>query len=220
MPTPAQARAQMTVPETPSSAMAATAQVLQQRLKQVSLAAGAPGGPGRFEDNTPSRRATKSRRVALQGAGGGLSAWLRVPCAVVVPDADSHALVYMSFNTWLTIRDCNNAFASSFLAKACSDLCPVCVRPPYMAIGVPSLGAAFGGPAGGASASSDDVLSVAESLFRKIRCAVAMQYAPSTLKSTFLDPMHDRLALEVALELFARSDAEFGAMFSGALGED
>ncbi len=102
MPTPAQARAQMTVPETPSSAMAATAQVLQQRLKQVSLAAGAAGGPGRFEDNTPSRRATKSRRMALQGAGGGSSAWLRTPHAVAplrsrLPVANGHGLMYMSF---------------------------------------------------------------------------------------------------------------------------
>ncbi|KAG2498836.1 hypothetical protein HYH03_003029 [Edaphochlamys debaryana] len=121
------------------------AEVLNERLKAVQLAPGA-GGPGRFEDNTPSRRATKSRRMALQEAerkqAGGL------------------------------------------------------------AIGV--------GP------SSDDVVAAAESLFRKIRCAVATQYAPATLKSTFLDPMTERLALEVSLDMFARSDADFGGMFSAA----
>ncbi|KAG2439371.1 hypothetical protein HXX76_004729 [Chlamydomonas incerta] len=124
------------------------AEVLNERLKAVQLGGGvgAPGGPGRFEDNTPSRRATKSRRVALQNAGG--------------------------------------------------------------------MGGMLAG--GGASSSSDDVVSASEALFRKIRLAVATQYAPATLKSTFLDPMTDRLGLEVSLELFARSDGDFGAMFSAA----
>lgn len=73
---------------------------------------------------------------------------------------------------------------------------------------------------GGSSVGStaEDVLSAAESLFRKIRCAVATQYAPATLKSTFLDPMTDKLALEISLDLFARSDADFGGMFSGKAG--
>ncbi|KAG2453440.1 hypothetical protein HYH02_001663 [Chlamydomonas schloesseri] len=123
------------------------AEVLNERLKAVQLGggAGAPGGPGRFEDNTPSRRATKSRRVALQNAGG--------------------------------------------------------------------MGGVL---AGGGASSSDDVVSASEALFRKIRLAVATQYAPATLKSTFLDPMTDRLGLEVSLDLFARSDSDFGAMFSAA----
>lgn len=56
---------------------------------------------------------------------------------------------------------------------------------------------------------------MAEGLFRKIRCAVATQYAPATLKSTFLDPMTEKLALDVSLDLFGRSDVDFGAMFSG-----
>lgn len=86
MPTPGPARVQMTVPETPSSA--ATAQVLNERLKAVQLGGGvgAPGGPGRFEDNTPSRRATKSRRVALQNGGARGPAELhwpsQTPCRV------------------------------------------------------------------------------------------------------------------------------------------
>ncbi|GIL90632.1 hypothetical protein Vretifemale_18411 [Volvox reticuliferus] len=153
MPTPGPVRVQMTVPETPSFAISAAAQVLNDRLKAVHLASAA--GPGRFEDNTPSRRATKSRRVALQ--------------------QNSERL-----------------------------------RP---------AGAGNGASEGGNSVGSsyDDVISAAESLFRKIRCAVATQYAPATLKSTFLDPMTDRLALEVSLDLFARTDADFGSMFSGAV---
>ncbi|GIL90629.1 hypothetical protein Vretimale_15765 [Volvox reticuliferus] len=129
-----------------------SAEVLNDRLKAVHLASAA--GPGRFEDNTPSRRATKSRRVALQ--------------------QNSERL-----------------------------------RP---------AGAGNGASEGGNSVGSsyDDVISAAESLFRKIRCAVATQYAPATLKSTFLDPMTDRLALEVSLDLFARTDADFGSMFSAA----
>ena len=74
-------------------------------------------------------------------------------------------------------------------------------------------GSSGGGSSVGASAG--DVVTAAEALFRKIRCAVATQYAPATLKSTFLDPMTDRLALEVSLDLFARSDGDFGGMFSG-----
>ncbi|GLC43138.1 hypothetical protein PLESTM_001434900 [Pleodorina starrii] len=130
------------------------AEVLNERFKAVHLAplGGDPlgAGPGRFEDNTPSRRATKSRRMALQNSE----------------------------------------------------------RP------MPLAG--NGHSAGGNSSSADDVLMSAEKLFRKIRCAVATQYAPATLKSTFLDPMTDKLALEVSLDLFARSDADFGGMFSAA----
>ncbi len=59
------------------------------------------------------------------------------------------------------------------------------------------------------------MVAAAESLFRKIRCSVATQYAPATLKSTFLDPMTDRLGIEVSLDLFARNDGDFGTMFSG-----
>ncbi|GLI64442.1 hypothetical protein VaNZ11_007713 [Volvox africanus] len=152
MPTPGPVGVQMTVPETPAFAATAAAQVLNERLKAVRLASAA--GPGRFEDNTPSRRATKSRRVALQ----------------------------------------QNS------------------ERPLLA------GAGNVVSAGGSSVGSshDDVILAAESLFRKIRCAVATQYAPATLKSTFLDPMTDRLALEVSLDLFARTDADFGSMFSAA----
>lgn len=64
----------------------------------------------------------------------------------------------------------------------------------------------------------DDVLEVAEGLFRKIRASVACTYAPTTLKSNFLAPVHDRLQLEVALDLFARTDGEFMAMFNGGCG--
>ncbi|EFJ45494.1 dynamin-related GTPase [Volvox carteri f. nagariensis] len=137
-----------------------SAEVLNERLKAVHLAPAAGKtlaiGPGRFEDNTPSRRATKSRRVGLQ----------------------------------------QNS------------------ERPLIAGQAPGNGVSAGGSSVGSSA--DDVISAAESLFRKIRCAVATQYAPATLKSTFLDPMSDRLALEVSLDLFARNDADFGSMFSAA----
>jgi hypothetical protein len=64
----------------------------------------------------------------------------------------------------------------------------------------------------------DDVIRYAERLFAKIRQAVACQQCPTTLKAAFLDPVQERLALEVQLELFAKPDAEFMGMFTGELG--
>jgi hypothetical protein len=60
-----------------------------------------------------------------------------------------------------------------------------------------------------------DVLQYAERLFGRIRTAVAVQAAPTTLKAAFLDPITEDLATDVALELFARSDQEYLAMFTG-----
>ncbi|MEW5303991.1 MAG: hypothetical protein WDW38_003211 [Sanguina aurantia] len=64
--------------------------------------------------------------------------------------------------------------------------------------------------------SYDDVIRYAERLFRKIRQAVAQQAAPTVLKSSFLDPVNERLHLDVQLELFARPDAEFMSLFNAA----
>ena len=64
-----------------------------------------------------------------------------------------------------------------------------------------------------------DVLQYAERLFARIRTAVAVQAAPTTLKAAFLDPITEDLATDVALELFARSDQDYLAMFTGALVE-
>lgn len=63
--------------------------------------------------------------------------------------------------------------------------------------------------------SYDDVIRYAERLFRKIRQAVAQQAAPTVLKSSFLDPVNERLHLDVQLELFARPDTEFMSLFNG-----
>lgn len=64
--------------------------------------------------------------------------------------------------------------------------------------------------------SYEDVIRYAERLFARIRQAVACQAAPSTLKSAFLDPVHDSLEMEVSLELFARTDVDFMSMFAAA----
>jgi hypothetical protein len=89
MPTPAPVRMHMTVPETPdgppAAAAAAAQQALQERLKAVQLAGGEGGGPGRFEDNTPSRRATKSRRVAGPVAGAAAVQTLRGKGSLISP---------------------------------------------------------------------------------------------------------------------------------------
>jgi hypothetical protein len=44
---------------------------------------------------------------------------------------------------------------------------------------------------------------------------VAGQAAPATLKSAFLDPVADSMSTEVAMQLFAKTDAEFMQMFTG-----
>ena len=44
---------------------------------------------------------------------------------------------------------------------------------------------------------------------------MAGQAAPATLKSAFLDPVSDSMSTEVALQLFAKTDAEFMQMFAG-----
>mmetsp|Transcript_4509 Transcript_4509/g.12314 ORF Transcript_4509/g.12314 Transcript_4509/m.12314 type:complete len:775 (-) Transcript_4509:922-3246(-) len=64
--------------------------------------------------------------------------------------------------------------------------------------------------------SYEEVIRRAEKLFKRIRFSVAQQSAPTTLKSAFLDPLKTRLGLEVALEIFARTDADFMAMFTAA----
>lgn len=60
-----------------------------------------------------------------------------------------------------------------------------------------------------------DVITYAERLFCRIRQTVACQAAPTTLKAAFLDPVSDSMATEVALDLFAKSDADFMHMFTG-----
>jgi hypothetical protein len=44
---------------------------------------------------------------------------------------------------------------------------------------------------------------------------VAGQAAPATLKAAFLDPVADSMSTEVAMQLFAKTDAEFMQMFTG-----
>jgi hypothetical protein len=72
-----------------------------------------------------------------------------------------------------------------------------------------------GGPAA-VRDTYEDVTRYAERLFNKIRHAVAAQNAPATLKSAFLDPINERLATEVSIELFAKADADFMTMFTAA----
>ncbi|KAF6257921.1 P-loop containing nucleoside triphosphate hydrolase protein [Scenedesmus sp. NREL 46B-D3] len=62
-----------------------------------------------------------------------------------------------------------------------------------------------------------DVITYAERLFGRIRQAVACQAAPTTLKAAFLDPVEaGSMTTEVALELFAKADADFLTMFTAA----
>lgn len=61
-----------------------------------------------------------------------------------------------------------------------------------------------------------DVIGYAERLFSRIRQTVAGQAAPATLKSAFLDPVSDCMSTEVAMQLFAKTDAEFMQMFTAA----
>ena len=54
-----------------------------------------------------------------------------------------------------------------------------------------------------------------ERLFARIRQAVAVQAAPATLRSAFLEPISHRLAGDLSLELFARRDDDVMSMFAG-----
>lgn len=91
---PPAARSHLTVPETPCTtsgpgaadddAYGDAGQVLNEPMRRIALGAAGGGGPqqqqqgpGRFEDNTPSRRATKSRRVALAKQGAWVRGWAR-----------------------------------------------------------------------------------------------------------------------------------------------
>eukprot|EP00878_Enallax_costatus_P025746 GHUV01027572.1.p1 GENE.GHUV01027572.1~~GHUV01027572.1.p1 ORF type:complete len:414 (+),score=163.76 GHUV01027572.1:164-1405(+) len=61
-----------------------------------------------------------------------------------------------------------------------------------------------------------DVITYAERLFGRIRQAVACQAAPTTLKAAFLDPVEVNMSTEIALDLFAKTDAEYMHMFTAA----
>ena len=41
------------------------------------------------------------------------------------------------------------------------------------------------------------------------------QTAPTTLKAAFLDPVKERMSLDVLVDVFSRSDADFMGMFTG-----
>ncbi|KAK9832230.1 hypothetical protein WJX74_003725 [Apatococcus lobatus] len=55
-----------------------------------------------------------------------------------------------------------------------------------------------------------------ERLFARIRQAVAVQAAPATLRSAFLEPISQRLAGDLSLELFARRDEDVMGMFAAS----
>eukprot|EP00873_Tetraselmis_striata_P043070 jgi/Tetstr1/463334/TSEL_008257.t1 len=61
-----------------------------------------------------------------------------------------------------------------------------------------------------------DVCSHAARLFAQIRHVVACQATPSTLKAAFLDPIHHNLTSSVSMDMFARSDEDFMAMFNAS----
>jgi len=68
-------------------------------------------------------------------------------------------------------------------------------------------------PAGGGHAA---ICAAAERHFRAIREAVAARGAPATLKAGFLAPLSRDLPAELAVHVFARTDADFMGLFVGA----
>jgi hypothetical protein len=66
--------------------------------------------------------------------------------------------------------------------------------------------------------SHQDVCKTAERLFLRIRDCVVQQQAPATLKLCFLEPIKQTFALELNMELFGKSDADFLNMFTGDCG--
>jgi hypothetical protein len=72
--------------------------------------------------------------------------------------------------------------------------------------------AARGGPTGPAAPGAAEPAAVGPSPRPRdaARRALPPKAAPTTLKSAFLEPMTGELATEVALDMFARTDAEVG----------
>jgi hypothetical protein len=64
--------------------------------------------------------------------------------------------------------------------------------------------------------SHQDVCRTAERLFLRMRESVVEQHAPATLKTCFLEPIRQRLVLELNVQLFAKSDGDFLHMFTAA----
>lgn len=62
------------------------------------------------------------------------------------------------------------------------------------------------------------VCAQAGALFARIRGAVAVQAAPATLKSAFLEPLGGELSAELATQMCGRADADFMQLFTGELG--
>ena len=65
--------------------------------------------------------------------------------------------------------------------------------------------------------SYNQICSIAEKIFNRIRQGVTCQAAPSSLKSAFLEPLSSKLASHMAIDLLACTDDEFMAMFTGKL---
>lgn len=60
------------------------------------------------------------------------------------------------------------------------------------------------------------VCAMAERHFMAIRRSVAAEEAPATLKAAFLEPISRRLATDLSVHLFARTDAHFMTWFACA----
>lgn len=211
-PPPAAQQRSMTVPETPSPG--ALVQQLQNDVIKRTMA-GLTLGPGRFEDNTPSRRSAKARRfdvVAIStgacarsfvcrpgGAGRGVCACMR-PLLACLRHMNRHRQVHARSGCVAALHGGAGRAGACGIAAPCGRMALTLVQ---------SLALR-----GAGRAKSDDVIKYAEALFRKIKRSVAQQHAMTALKASFLDPVHERLNLEVSLELFARSDTDFMTMFT------
>jgi hypothetical protein len=194
---------QLTVPETPTPELQAQ-QAAAKELSRRAVAGVLLGpGPGRHVDGSPSKgRMSKSRRVDGQLAAG---AWAAQPCAP--------ALLLLA-----PLRHCSPASLPRRLPRLPCRVCPAApavLVAPHNPNPPPAAARAAGSALLDGRGTYDDVVRYAERLFCRIRQAVACQQCPTTLKAAFLDPVAERLALEVQLELFARPDGEFMAMFTG-----
>lgn len=65
------------------------------------------------------------------------------------------------------------------------------------------------------SASHEEICHYAESIFQRIRQMIVERVAPTTLRSSFLDPIQTHMAVDTSIDIFSRSDKDFLSLFLG-----
>ena len=66
-------------------------------------------------------------------------------------------------------------------------------------------------------ASHEEICFYAEIIFHRIRQTLIERVVPTTLRSAFLDPIHENTTIDTSIDIFSRSDTEFLELFFGKI---